>query len=83
MTYSEPPKPIRPLTDRQSAVADALARGCSYREIGVTLGITPRAVKAHVQAIAARLPNPHRLPAGRLVMLWAARHIQQDHTSCL
>jgi len=43
------------LTDRQRQVALAVERGLSNEEIGAELGISPRTVKAHTDAIRRKL----------------------------
>jgi DNA-binding NarL/FixJ family response regulator len=48
---------LRPpaLTDRQRQVAEGIAEGLTNDEIGDALGISPRTVKAHVDAIKLKL----------------------------
>lgn len=72
--FVEPLKlvPIREPTARQMQVVERLARGLTYREIALELGIATRTVKMHVRDVAMLLPNPHSLPAARLVVSWAA-----------
>jgi DNA-binding CsgD family transcriptional regulator len=43
------------LTDRQRQVALGVERGLSNDEIGAELGISPRTVKAHTDAIRRKL----------------------------
>lgn len=74
-------EPIRPLTPRQVQVAQELARGRSYRDVGRALGMKPRTVRMHVAAIALLLPNPDALPAGRLVTVWAVSEYARDSNS--
>lgn len=50
---------MRPaITPRQREVVDRLAQGLTYREIARALGIAPKTVRVHVQAVAAHLPGP-------------------------
>ena len=44
-----------PLTDRQRQVAEGIAEGLTNAEIGDALGISPRTVKAHSDAIRWKL----------------------------
>jgi ATP/maltotriose-dependent transcriptional regulator MalT len=48
------------ITDRQREVVELIAVGCSNDEIGVRLGISPRTVKAHSDALRQKLGVAHR-----------------------
>lgn len=48
-----PPGPLRPLSARQREIAEGIADGLSYAEIGAKLGISPHTVSAHVRMLAA------------------------------
>lgn len=43
------------ITDRQRQVVELIAAGCSNDEIGRRLGISPRTVKAHADALRQKL----------------------------
>ena len=58
------------LTDRQRQVAELAAKGCSDREIGRALGISRDTVRAHIFAIAQKIPNPLGLPQKAAVRAW-------------
>jgi DNA-binding NarL/FixJ family response regulator len=45
----------KPLTDRQRQVAEGVENGLSNEEIADALGIAPRTVRAHVEAIKRNL----------------------------
>jgi len=60
------------MTPRQRQVAALVAEGKTYRQVGDALGMATSTVKCHVASIAMHLPNPHNLPAKRLVTVWAA-----------
>jgi DNA-binding NarL/FixJ family response regulator len=66
-------RPFRPLTAREEQVAECVGRGLSYRDIAAKLGISPFTVRAHVVAIAAKLPARvaplSAFPCTR-IMLW-------------
>jgi DNA-binding NarL/FixJ family response regulator len=53
--------PTRPLTERQSQVAELVAAGLTRREIARRLDCSPQTVKVHVREIAAKLPGAERL----------------------
>lgn len=46
---------LSPLTKREREVLDHLARGCSNRQIGRSLGISERTVKNHLRNIFTKL----------------------------
>lgn len=58
------------LTAARQRVADCMARGLSYAQTAVELGIRRDTVKAHVFAIAQRIPNPHGLPQKVAILRW-------------
>lgn len=60
---------MTPLSPRQLEVAGLVAADQSYQEIANTLGISRDTVRAHVFAIAQKLPNPHGLPQKSAVQL--------------
>ena len=43
------------LTPREAAVLGQLARGCSYSEIAVELGVSPHTVASHVKNLYRKL----------------------------
>jgi LuxR family transcriptional regulator, maltose regulon positive regulatory protein len=43
------------ITERQRQVVELIASGCSNDEIGARLGISPRTVKAHADALRQKL----------------------------
>lgn len=57
------------LTPRQLEVAAMIARGMSYKKIGVILAISSRTVEDHVHAAAERIANYPTRPRD-VVMLW-------------
>jgi LuxR family maltose regulon positive regulatory protein len=85
MTTTATPHP--PLTDRQRAIVSLIAAGCSNDEVSERLGISPRTVKAHCDALRHKLgvtrrrhiPAAYRLLTGEdpyvpaLVVLRAGR----------
>ena len=60
------------VTERQRQVVELIAAGCSNEEIGERLGISPRTVKAHCDALRQKLgvarrryiPVAYRLATG-------------------
>ena len=60
------------LTPTQRRVAELVGAGASYKEIGYSLGIQKTTARAHVNAIAAKLPDDE-ITAYRLVMIWIIR----------
>lgn len=60
-------KRIEPLSDRESEVARAYARGLSYREIAETLGISPSTVRTHLNSIFRKLEVSNKLELLRIV----------------
>lgn len=76
-------QPVRPLTDAQAKVAELVGRGFDAPEVARRLHIETSTVRSHVNTIALLLPNPDRLGAYRLVMLWAAhnRWIAEYHAT--
>lgn len=65
--------PFRRLTARERQVAeeicrrDAQGRFPDMRDVAKRLGMKTSTAKAHLRTLALRLPNPHGLPAQRLV----------------
>ena len=53
MTTTAPTRPV--LTDRQRAIVWLIAAGCSNDEVSQRLGISPRTVKAHCDALRHKL----------------------------
>ena len=52
---------VRPdITERQRQVVELLAHGLSNDEVGRRLGISPRTVKAHCDALRRKLGVPRR-----------------------
>ena len=47
---------LKPLTMREAMVSRCVARGLSYKRIGMVLGISPHTAEAHVCNIAAKIP---------------------------
>ena len=58
MTGSDKAKPD--LTERQLEIVSLIARGYSNDEVGERLGISPRTVKAHCDALRQKLGVPRR-----------------------
>jgi DNA-binding NarL/FixJ family response regulator len=54
------------LTAREAEVLDAMARGCSNRDIGLGLAITEKTVKHHVTQVLAKLQVRSRTEAALL-----------------
>ena len=48
------------ITSRQRQVVELIAQGLSNDEVGVELGISPRTVKAHSDALRHKLGVPRR-----------------------
>jgi DNA-binding CsgD family transcriptional regulator len=64
------PRTLAVITDRQRAIVSLIAAGCSNDEVGERLGISPRTVKAHSDALRHKLGVSRRrhIPAAyRLV----------------
>ena len=64
------PRTVAAITDRQRAIVSLIAAGCSNDEVGERLGISPRTVKAHSDALRHKLGVSRRrhIPAAyRLV----------------
>jgi DNA-binding CsgD family transcriptional regulator len=51
---------IPDLTERQRQIVGLIAHGCSNDEVGLRLGISPRTVKAHSDALRQKLGVPRR-----------------------
>src|SRR5207253_1871376 len=66
-------KPMAPLTPRQSRVVDLVARGRRTREIAKALGISERAVSAHITRLFSRYRVSNR--AGLIAAVMAERSV--------
>lgn len=58
------------LTPRQREVAELVAHGCTNREIGRMLAISPNAVKKHVSRVLAQLEVSNRTELAALTARW-------------
>lgn len=67
------PEPTRELTSREWQVVGFLRRGWSNGRIARALEppCQERTVEAHIEHIAAAIPNPDHIAARVRVMLWA------------
>ena len=54
------PAPAHRLTPRQLEVLSLVAQGCSYKEVGAKLGLSPRTIKYHMAEIMDQLHLEHR-----------------------
>jgi DNA-binding NarL/FixJ family response regulator len=69
---------IRDLTPQQRKVALGIARGLSYAEIGVELGISAHTVRAHARAMANLIDDDGAFPPRTRILVlikqqqWAA-----------
>lgn len=61
------------LTPRQEEIALLLHDGKSVVEIAVELRCSVATVRTHVRTVAQVIPNPHGLPAVRLIKQHVAR----------
>jgi LuxR family maltose regulon positive regulatory protein len=59
---SEPPT-YRPLSRRETAILEMIARGLSNKHIAQALGITPETVKSHAKSIFVKLDTRTRAQA--------------------
>lgn len=66
-SYSLPDMPNR-LTPRQHQLVALLVDRHTVAEAARALGISIHTARAHVRSIANRVPNPHGLPAHRLIV---------------
>lgn len=70
-------KPTRDLTNREWEIVALLAKGWANKRIAEHLRkadggpLAVRTVEAHIENIAAILPNPDGIATRTLVMLWA------------
>lgn len=55
------------ITERQLQVVQLMARGHSHNEIAALMGVTPRTVKAHIEAVRAKLGRPPRRELPRIL----------------
>lgn len=65
--------PRTELTPAELRVGQLIGRGWTYKRAAEELGVTPKGIVKHVEAIAAKLPNPDNVMPGTLVMLEFAR----------
>ena len=65
--------PMRKLTKRQVQVVELLADDLSVKAISAKLRISLFTARSHVRSIALLIPNPHNVPAERLVREWSKR----------
>jgi LuxR family maltose regulon positive regulatory protein len=59
---SEPPT-FRPLSRRETAILEMIARGMSNKQIAQALGITPETIKSHAKSIFVKLDTRTRAQA--------------------
>lgn len=64
--------PAHPLTPAQERVARLVAEGLTYGEIALQLGCAARTVRAHVEAIALRIPGDE--PQRYRIRQWWREH---------
>lgn len=60
--------PLKALTQRQLAILQEVARGCSNRDIAASLGISAETVHSHLRAIFKRLQVKNRTQASKLFL---------------
>jgi DNA-binding NarL/FixJ family response regulator len=63
------------LTPRQREIADLCLKGLSVVALAQRLGMPIATARAHVRAIAQRLPNPNGLPAYRLIRSYSPQRV--------
>lgn len=63
-----PPSMSSRFTPRQRELIDLLVAKRSVAAAAKELGISIHTARAHVKAIALQLPNPHGLPAHKLIL---------------
>lgn len=66
-------EPVRPITPAQARVAELVAQGLSYGTIAKRLELSRHTVRAHIRAIAMRLPGCDGVSYYNTVLLWASR----------
>lgn len=64
----EEPRVLTPLTDRQAAVAERIAKGFGNAEIALELGVSVKTVEKHVTDICRSWQTNSRLGVARLVI---------------
>lgn len=74
MTFATLPRSI---TATQLKVIELLWSGRRVREIAKVLGMKVPTVRTHVRIVAAQLPNPHNLPAVRLIRSFDPANIER------
>lgn len=57
-------------TNRQNQVVNGINRELSYAQIGAELGISENTVRAHVNAMAEKIKEPHELPPRWRILFW-------------
>lgn len=57
-------------TPRQRELIDLLVAKRSVAAAAKELGVSVHTARAHVRAIALQLPNPHGLPAHKLILAY-------------
>lgn len=56
------------ITPAERAVVDRLWRDESVPAVAAALDCSEHTVRSHLKAVASRLPNPHQLPAMKLIL---------------
>lgn len=64
------------ITPTQRQVVDRLWAGKRVRVIARELGMQVGTVRSHIRAVATKLPNPHNLPAVRLIRTFDPTNIE-------
>lgn len=59
--------PFETLSSTQVAIVERLWKGKRVHVIARELGVEVATVRTHIRRIAKKLPNPHQLPAVRLI----------------
>jgi DNA-binding CsgD family transcriptional regulator len=84
LTHFGPPAPrctpTLDLTPMQLRVVEYVARGASYKTIGRELNMSRHTARAHVNAVAGKLPNTHDVTAYRLVQAWVIARDFEENT---
>jgi DNA-binding NarL/FixJ family response regulator len=58
------------MTPREQEVAALVGRGLPNKRIAAQLGLSVHTVEKHIENAAAGLPNPDRLPARSVIVVW-------------
>ncbi|MBA3852918.1 MAG: hypothetical protein C0503_00805 [Gemmatimonas sp.] len=58
------------LTKRELQIATLIGEGATVVQVARAIACPLSTVRVHVRAIARKLPNPHGLPAARLIRRW-------------